>query len=91
MRRPLVVLVTLVISACGLRTGRRLTGTCQGACDHYLSCKHNDDAVARDRCLRECPEVFSDRESLKAFEALSCKDTVEFVEGSDRRTSSRNR
>jgi hypothetical protein len=33
----------------------------------------------------ECPAVFTDAETLMAFESLSCPDTVEYVEGPGRR------
>ncbi len=63
----------------------RPTGTCAGACDHYLWCKaqYGDkiDAPSRKTCELECPEVFSGEESLAAFESLTCDDTVAFVEG----------
>lgn len=63
----------------------RPTGTCAGACDHYLWCKaqYGDkvDERSRKTCELECPEVFSGAESLAAFESLTCDDTVAFVEG----------
>lgn len=60
---------------------RRLTGTCEGACDHYLACKRSRNADARAACVSECRDVFQDAESLRAFESLSCRDAVEYVEG----------
>jgi hypothetical protein len=60
---------------------RRLTGTCEGACDHYLSCKRSGDSAARTACVAECREVFQDTESLRAYESLECTDAVEYVEG----------
>lgn len=60
---------------------RRLTGTCEGACDRYLQCKRNGDAAARVACVSECREVFQDDESLRAFESLECTDVIEYVEG----------
>lgn len=60
---------------------RRLTGTCEGACDHYLACKRNGEAAARTACVSECRDVFQDAESLRAFESLECRDAVEYVEG----------
>ena len=60
---------------------RRLTGTCEGACDHYLACKRSGDAAAKTACVSECREVFYDDESLRAFESLECRDVVEYVEG----------
>jgi hypothetical protein len=65
--------------------GPRLTGTCDGACDHYAGCKGGVSKDVRDACLEECPGVFGDRESLMAFESLSCSDTIEYVEGPSRR------
>ena len=59
----------------------RLTGTCAGACDHYVECKPGHEQVDRDRCAQECPNVFGDPDSLMAFESLTCKDAVEYVDG----------
>ena len=38
-----------------------------------------DSAEDKRRCNQECPEVFSDRDSLMAYESLSCRDAVEYV------------
>jgi acyl-coenzyme A thioesterase PaaI-like protein len=59
----------------------RVTGTCDGACAHYASCKPDPAVAAEARCRRECPEVFSDDESLRAYESLSCAKAVEYVDG----------
>lgn len=67
--------------------GPRLTGTCDGACSHYLACKPGDTAADRDRCRAECPEVFGDRDSLMAYESLSCPDAVEYIDGSKARAA----
>lgn len=80
----LALLLGLMMPACvAIRTftGRRVTGTCAGACDHYVSCKANATSTDRSRCLQDCPRVFSDRESLGAFESLSCDDAVSYVDG----------
>jgi len=66
-------------------TGPRLTGTCDGACEHYADCKGGVDAQVRTACLDECPQALGDRDSRMAFESLSCPDTIEYVEGSGRR------
>jgi len=66
--------------------GPQLTGTCEGACSHYLQCKPGHPESDRPRCEAECPSVFSDRDSLMAFESLSCEDAVEFVDGSAAKT-----
>ena len=63
-------------------TGPDLTGTCDGACAHYVQCKPGHAITDRDRCLAECPGVFSDRNSLMTYENLACEDAVEYVDGS---------
>lgn len=86
MRWVVAAVTALVLSGCVVRylRGPRLTGTCTGACDHYVGCRDGDDDL-RAACLAECPAVFSDAETLMAFESLSCPDTIEYVEGPDRR------
>lgn len=75
------LLIALAISSCVVKRlmGPRLTGTCEGACDHYVSCKSGK--ADRQRCQQECPDVFADRDSLMAFESLSCTNAVEYVDG----------
>lgn len=85
----LAVIVGLVVgiafaTSCrldGAGRRRQLTGTCEGACDHYLACKRAGDAVVRDACIVECRDTLQDVESLRAFESLECRDTIEYVEG----------
>jgi len=67
--------------------GPRLTGTCDGACAHYVECKPGHADLDRGRCLAECPDVFSDSDSLMAYESLSCSDAVEFVDGNAAKTA----
>jgi hypothetical protein len=76
--------LTVAISACAVMrtfTGRRVTGTCQGACERYVSCKAGTTDIDLQRCLSECPQVFSDPESIAAFESLECADAVGYVDG----------
>jgi len=75
--------IALLITGCVVHRlmGPRLTGTCEGACAHYTECKPGHPDGDRMRCNVECPEVFSDRDSLMAFESLACSDAVEFVDG----------
>ena len=93
MIRGLVLglLIAVTISACVVKRimGPRLTGTCSGACAHYVSCKSGAGAEDKRRCNMECPDVFSDRDSLMAYESLSCPDAVEYVDGSQKRTASK--
>ncbi|HEX8112483.1 MAG TPA: hypothetical protein VF516_32355, partial [Kofleriaceae bacterium] len=68
-------------------TGPEFTGTCDGACAHYMQCKPGHASADRDRCLAECPDVFSDRDSLMQYESLACQDAVEYIDGSTARTA----
>ncbi len=63
----------------------RLTGTCEGACEHYLGCRGGYDDESLAVCVEECGGVFSDSESLRAYESLECEAAVSFVEGSSGR------
>lgn len=82
-RVAIVVLIAIIGASCIVRrlSGPRLTGTCDGACDHYTECKPGHSDRDKARCNSECPEVFDDRDSLMAYESLSCKDAVEYVDG----------
>jgi hypothetical protein len=64
-----------------LMNGPRLTGTCEGACEHYVACKSTHADADTARCRKECPDVFADRDSLMAFESLSCANAVEYIDG----------
>jgi hypothetical protein len=59
----------------------RVTGTCDGACDHYVECRPGHAPADRERCLHECPEVLSDRDALVSFELLECDEVLSFVDG----------
>ena len=84
------ILLSLVICSCVVKKimAPRLTGTCDGACAHYVSCKSGAGDNEMHRCTQECPDVFGDRESLMAFESLTCPDAVEYVDGTSKRTAS---
>ncbi len=78
------VVMALLLTSCIVKhmiAGPRLTGTCEGACAHYIQCKPGAQAEDRNRCETECPGVFSDRDSLMAYESLSCQNAVEYVDG----------
>lgn len=77
------LVISLALIGCIVRrfTGPQITGTCEGACAHYAQCKPGHSDVDRSRCLGECPNVFSDRDSLMAYESLSCDNAVEYVDG----------
>ena len=85
MIRGLVLGITIaaLIASCVVNRlmGPRLTGTCAGACSYYISCKSGHSEQDHARCKSECPGVFSDRDSLMAFESLSCTNAVEYIDG----------
>ena len=83
------VVVAAALASCIVRrlTGPTLTGTCGGACDHYVECKPGHLDTDSQRCRSECPDVFSDRDSLMGYESLACDDAVEFVDGTAARTA----
>lgn len=87
------LLIAGMIAGCVVKRlmGPRLTGTCDGACSHYVSCKAGAGPLERKRCAAECPDVFSDRDSLMAYESLSCTDAVEFVDGPAHATATSSR
>jgi len=77
------IAIAALIASCVVNRlmGPRLTGTCDGACAHYISCKAGHAESERKRCEVECPDVFSDHDSLMAYESLSCANAVEFIDG----------
>jgi hypothetical protein len=81
--------LALLITSCIVKqfTGQRFTGTCDGACAHYIECKPGHPEADRARCEAECPQVFSDRDSIMGYESLSCKDAVEYVDGNSKKTA----
>ena len=85
----LALALALSMLGCIVRhfTGPQLTGTCDGACAHYVQCKPGHADADRSRCLAECPGVFSDSDSLMAYESLACDDAVEYVDGKVAKTA----
>lgn len=72
-------------------SGPQLTGTCDGACAHYVQCKPGHSDADGRRCRAECPDVFSDRDSLMGYESLACDDAVEYVDGPAAKTAVHHR
>ncbi|MDB4952537.1 MAG: hypothetical protein JWO36_106 [Myxococcales bacterium] len=94
IRWLVLVFLTLASGSCVVRhlvSGPQLTGTCDGACAHYVECKpgHSDRDGAR--CRAECPQVFSDPDSLMAYESMSCKNAVEYIDGNGQRAATSSR
>ncbi len=81
--------IAAALASCVVKrfTTPRLTGTCAGACAHYVECKPGHPEADRARCEAECPDVFSDPDSLMSYESLSCQDAVEYIDGAPRRTA----
>lgn len=84
-----IAMAAMAVNGCVMQrfTGPRLTGTCEGACDHYVECKHGHNKADHMRCVKECPDAFSDRDLLITYETLSCDDAVEYVDGTAARTA----
>ena len=83
--------IAIALASCIVKrlTGPRITGTCDGACAHYVECKSGHLQADADRCQKECPDVFSDRDALAEFERMSCQDAVEYVDGTARASATR--
>ena len=83
------LVISLMLVGCIVKrlAGPQLTGTCEGACAHYVQCKTGHSDGDRARCVAECPNVFSDRDSLMAYESLSCDNAVEYVDGKTAKTA----
>lgn len=61
---------------------RRPTGTCPGACTHYVECKKmSTESPTFHACVQECRDIYEDPQMLASFERLTCDDAVAFVEG----------
>jgi hypothetical protein len=93
VRAIVVAAIAMILASCIVRrlNGPRLTGTCDGACAHYVECKPGHADGDRSRCSAECPQVFSDRDSLMAYESLTCKDAVEYIDGTTTRAAATTR
>ena len=85
------LLLGLLLTGCLVHraTGPRFTGTCEGACAHYVECKPGHLLADHTRCTSECPAVFTDQDSLMGYEGLTCQDAVEFIDGAHPKTSQR--
>lgn len=83
------IVIAVLIASCIVKrfTTPRLTGTCDGACAHYIECKPGHPEADRTRCQTECPDVFTDRDSIMGYESLSCKDAVEYIDGPPKKTA----
>lgn len=62
------------------------TGTCEGACRHYVGCKDDGRPEAFGACMADCSDIFVydgevDEESLMVFEGLDCRATIAYVDG----------
>jgi hypothetical protein len=93
IRYVLAAAAAMLFASCIVHrfTGPRLTGTCEGACSHYIECKAGHADADRMRCNAECPQVFSDRDSLMGYEGLSCKDAVEYIDGTTPKAAATSR
>jgi hypothetical protein len=81
--------LALMVAGCIVKrlAAPQLTGTCDGACAHYIECKPGHAEADRSRCAQECPQVFADRDSIMGYESLACDDAVEYVDGPAKKTA----
>jgi len=82
----LVFLATSCVRQARTLPRQEVSGTCEGACQHYLGCKGEYSEASKQTCVTECREIFvyqgePDRDSLEEFESLQCEAAVAFVEG----------
>ena len=93
MKALLVAAIAMLIASCIVRriAGPHLTGTCDGACAHYVECKATHLDTDHRRCQTECPQVLGDPDSLMAYESLDCRDAVEFVDGNQAKSATSSR
>jgi hypothetical protein len=86
VRRAVVIFALVAAAGCAhyqvRRHPGRPTGTCPGACAHYVDCKGSpqDDRLYA-TCVDECREIYEDPQVLVEYERLRCDDAVAFIEG----------
>jgi hypothetical protein len=90
-----MIAIAVLMASCAWRAGgysgpRHITGTCDGACRHYMRCKGESSAPVYGACVQECELIFVedgevDSVSLGMFEQLECPDAIGFVEGTSGR------
>lgn len=62
-------------------TAGTTSGTCQGACAHYLGCKGVSDAASVQTCTTSCDAQGYAATDLADFERTDCATAIQFVEG----------
>ena len=87
--------LALLVASCAWRPSsysgpREITGSCPGACRHYVRCKDSSEPALHDACVAECRVIFEedgepDVATLGMFEQLQCPDAIGFVEGTSGR------
>ena len=55
--------------------------TCDGACEHYLTCKGVDSPANRQTCVGECGKMNLTQDQLSSFVQSDCQAAVAAVDG----------
>jgi len=58
------------------------SGTCAGACTHYLQCKGNVDPNAQPACMTKCQQMKLTVAQLQQYEATDCATAIWQAESS---------
>ena len=62
-----------VVGGFGSQSGGGGSGTCDGACEHYLSCKGIDSPQNRSTCNQECENAGLTPDQLANYAATDCR------------------
>ena len=78
------VLSALLAVACSANyadgRGAAAKGTCDGACEHYLTCKGSDNTQNRQTCVASCGQKGLSADQLRQFEQQNCATAIAQVE-----------
>lgn len=94
-RAPRVAIAFILLAFAAVATGcvkkqtmatQSYSGSCEGACRHYVVCKSEDDGRIYRACVRECRIIFAedgveDQGTLGELERLDCEEVLGFIEG----------
>ena len=80
MRPHALTTLTLAVLLSAACSSKSSTGTCDGACAHYLKCKSADNPENRNACLPECAKRSLSADELRQFEQTDCAAAIAQVE-----------
>jgi hypothetical protein len=68
-------------SGFGGQNGAGGSGTCDGACAHYLGCKNIDTPDNRTQCTDQCASLNLTPDQLANYEATDCQTAIAAIDG----------